>query len=74
MPRFAVSMERPCNETRKVVVEADDIDHAKVIALSADFDEDQLHDWEPMDPGDAVVYDVEEAADQPLTPLERTAQ
>ncbi len=70
MPRFRVKMERPTVEFREVVVEADNADDAKLKALLTEFDELQLDDWEPGDPGEAMVYDVIDAdADEPLTPV-----
>ncbi len=70
MPRFVVRMERPVMEFRSVCVEAADEDDAKVQALSADFDEMQLDDWDTGDPGPAEVYEVEAVADtEPLTPI-----
>ena len=70
MPRFRVRMERPVMEFREVCVKADDIDDAKVRALSSEFDEHLLDDWDIGDPGDAEVYDVIEADDdEPLTPI-----
>jgi hypothetical protein len=71
LPRFAVFMERQCNETRAVVVEAADGTAAATAALSTDFDEDQLDDWQPLDPFDPFVFKVEERdPDEPLTPTE----
>jgi hypothetical protein len=63
-------MEWPTVEFREVVVEADDADDAKLTALSTEFDEPQLDDWEPGHPGEPTVYDVIEAdPDEPLTPV-----
>ena len=43
---------------------------ASKVALSADFDESQLADWTPCDPGAAMVYDVEPVDNtEPLTPI-----
>jgi hypothetical protein len=68
--RFKVSLERPVMEFRTVVVEAEDEEAAKQMALTAEFDEAQLDDWDIGDPGKAEAYDVFEVdEDEPLTPL-----
>jgi hypothetical protein len=69
MPRFAVSMERVRRETRTVIVEANDEQQATAIAVENDFDEDQLDDWDPLDPEEPEAYDVFRVEDdRPLTP------
>ena len=63
-------MERPVNECRSVVVRAASVADASRVALAANFDESQLDDWTPCDPGDATVYDVEPVDNtEPLTPI-----
>jgi hypothetical protein len=70
--RFRVSMEREVNECRSVVVLAHGKTGARTVALTSDFDESQLDDWTPCDPGAAIVYDVEPVDDtEPLTPINR---
>jgi hypothetical protein len=70
--RYRVSMERPVNECRNVVVKAASMADASKAALTANFDESQLDDWTPCDPGAAVVYDVEPVDEtEPLTPINR---
>ncbi len=70
MPKFRVRMERPVMEFREVCVEAENADDAKEKALSAEFDEDQLEDWDLGDPDEASVCDVIAADDnEPLTPI-----
>jgi hypothetical protein len=74
MPRYRVSLERPVNECRSVVVEAESEDAAKAFALSEPFDEAELDDWTPMDRGDPKVCDCEQVDDdEPLTPLDPVA-
>jgi hypothetical protein len=63
-------MERPTVEFREVVVDAEDAADAKVKALSTEFDELQLDDWDLGEPAEAKVYDVIDAdPDEPLTPI-----
>jgi hypothetical protein len=71
MPRYRVSLERPVNECRSVVVEAQNEDGAKMFALCEPFDEAELDNWTPMEPGDPKVYHCERVDDgEPLTPLD----
>jgi hypothetical protein len=71
--RFRVHLERSINECRSNVVEAHGVAEARSVALTSNFDEDQLDDWVQMDPGGPEVYDVEEVGpDEPLTPIIRS--
>jgi hypothetical protein len=71
MPRYRVSLERTVSECRSVVVKAESENAAKAFALREPFDEAELDDWTPMDPGDPQVYNCEQVDDdEPLTPLD----